>query len=97
MAIKVTLGSEKYDVPKMNIGQIEDMSELDRADPKWIFKALEILLRRAKPSVEDIREIEAEPEQMSEAITKIMSGSGYKLQSEKDRPNPTAPDRPGQD
>lgn len=95
MAIKVTLGTEKYDVPKMNIGQIEDMSGLDRADPKWVFKALEILLRRAKPAVEDVRDIEAEPDQMGEAITKIMTGSGYKLQD--DRPNPTAPDRPGQD
>ena len=93
-SIKVTLGDQKYDVPKMNIGQIEDVAALDVAASKWTFLALEILMRRAIPKIEDIRDIEAEPEQVRDAIEKIMRGSGYKSPDSK---NLLAPDRnPGQ-
>lgn len=88
MAINVRLGETDYAVPKMNIGQIEDLSGLDNKDPKWPFRALAILMRRAHPKIEDVRDIEAEPDQMSEAIAEIMKGSGYKVQ----HPNRPAPE-----
>jgi hypothetical protein len=94
-SIKVTLGDKEYDVPKMNIGQIEDMTELDASAAKWTFLALTILMRRANPPIGDIRDIEAEPGHVREAIEKIMRGSGYNLPDSK---NLQAPDRnPGLD
>jgi hypothetical protein len=85
--IKVRLGETDYDVPKMTIGQIEAISELDGAPSKWSFAAIAILMRRAKPEINDIREIECEPEQMRTAIEQIMRHSGYRLPD----PNAKAP------
>lgn len=88
-SIKVKLGETDYHVPKMNIGQIEDMAELDKGG-KWTFLALAILMRRATPGIEDIREIEAAPDQVRVAIETIMRGSGYELPDSK---NALAPDQ----
>jgi len=81
---KVKLGTDDFDVPEMNIGQIEDMSVLDKEDPKWTFKALGILMREVLGE-KDIRSVKAKPSQIADAIHSIMKASGYDL------PNREAP------
>ena len=94
MSTKVTLGEQTYDVPNMNVGQIEDMSALDAAPSKWTFLALAIVMRRATPAIADIQEIECAPDHMRDAIESVMRASGYKLPDPK---NLAAPDQgPGQ-
>lgn len=88
--VKVTLGAQEYDVGEMDIGQIEEVSALDRADPRWSFKTLAILMRDAVPKIADIRKIKATPPQIGTAIREIMVGSGYEF------PNQQAPEKTGQ-
>ena len=86
--IKVKLGDAEYEVPKLNIGQLEDIQALGDLPPtKWSFAAIAILMRRAKPVITEIREVECEPAQMSEAIQQVMRHSGYKVPD----PNVKAP------
>ena len=92
--VKVTLGDKEFTVPKMNIGQVEDLADLDVPPKKWSFAALGILMRRADPEVKDIRDIEASPGDVREAIQKILAASGYQMPDPKNQP---APEIPGQE
>jgi hypothetical protein len=92
-SIKVTLGSTEYEVPEMDIGQHEDISDLNGSDRKWSYLALPILMRHATPPIPDIRAVRGRPDQMRAAIEQIMRNSGYDLAPK----NPQAPDQgPGQ-
>lgn len=89
---EVTLGDVAYQVPKLNIGQIEDLQSLDAEPKRWTFAALAIVMRRAAPAIPDIREVEADPAQIRVAVETVMAASGYRTSS----PNAAAPDQPGQ-
>lgn len=91
--MNVTLGDVSYDVPKMNIGQIEELSLLDLPPARWTYAVLRIVMKRAVPQVPDLNEIEATPQQIRDAVEAVLQASGYKISS----PNQVAPDQtPGQ-
>ena len=92
--VTVTLGETTHEVPKMNIGQIEDLQALDVPPSKWTFAAIVIIMRRATPKIDNMRDVEAEPQQLRAAIEQVMANSGYKVPD----PNAPAPDpaMPGQ-
>ena len=89
-SIKITLGNTEYDVPPMNVGQIEDVSALDAAanNKKWTYQAFAIVIRRAVPEIKEPREVEATPAQLRECIEKIMRNSGWDIPESKNGPAP---------
>lgn len=82
--INITLGESSYAVPHLNMGQIEELSEIyeepDYASSARKFKTTKriatLLLRRAEPKIEDFSTIECTTEELAVAIRSILAASG---------------------
>jgi hypothetical protein len=73
----VTLGGTEYQVPQMNIGQLERVTDLFAAGGTRIgFGVLRIAMERATPPVPDASAIEATTEEISAAVKDILTMSG---------------------
>lgn len=88
-SIKVKLGGSDYDVPKMNIGQLEDVTvAFDLPPARRAFAILKIALKRAIPKIDDLGALEADNDEIASAVTDILANSGFKKAED---PNPQAP------
>ena len=95
-SIKINLGGVEYDVPRLNIGQIEQLSEIEEQAPlKRSLGTIQIALQRATPKIPDeFTEIETTAEEIGIAYAKILIAAG--LAKEAKDPNVSAPDqKPG--
>jgi hypothetical protein len=80
--ITVKLGDTEYSVPKLNIGQLREVSRIitgDRAEVS--FEVLGVALRRADPKVDDVNMIEAEVDEIGKAVTDILAFAGFKKEA----------------
>lgn len=94
--VEVKLGETTYTVPRMNIGQIERITELPAG--KMSFGALRIALERAEPKVADFGAIEATSQEVIEAARAVLRMSGMAKDAEpgESKPPETTPS-PGGD
>lgn len=75
---KIYLGEAEYDVPMLNIGQLERVTDLIVAGGTRVgFSVLRIALERATPKVEDAGAVEASADQVRGAVKSIMVMSGF--------------------
>lgn len=92
---KINLGGTEYDVPKLNIGQLEQMTEaFNLPAAKRPFAVLRIALKRAIPAIEDVNALEVTNGEIADAVTQIFEASGFKKAED---PNGAAPGQPGTD
>lgn len=77
--VTVTLAGTEYLVPKMNVGQLEEMTDSRGRS----FDILRIALRRAEPKVADVNAIEADPAEISAAVKAILECAGLRERPEK--------------
>ena len=89
-SVSVTLGEVAYDVPKMNVGQLEEVTvAFDLPPARRPFAILRIAMKRATPKIEDFGTIEAGNDEIAAAVTAILSNSGFVKETKV--PNPPAP------
>lgn len=91
--VQITLGGTEYTVPRLNIGELEELTEIVTSTPatKLAFQVLGIALRRAKPSLpEDIKSIETDGHEIKEALSRIMILAGMKDPDSANPPQPPA-------
>jgi hypothetical protein len=98
VSVKVTLGGVEYTIPKMNIGQLERVSELtttkvgDDGKPRVVissaYKMLEIAFERSDPRVIDFNSIEADHDEINEALPVILA---MNRKPDKNKPGETQP------
>jgi hypothetical protein len=74
-SVKVTLAGAEYTVPQLNVGQLEEMTEVVKP-----FDVLRIALRRAEPKLSpaDINALEATKPEIDAAMAAITDLSGIK-------------------
>lgn len=73
----VTLGGTTYEVPQMNIAQLEQVTDLFAAGGvRTGFGVLRIALARAVPAVPDPSAIEATTDEIKDAVKAILVMSG---------------------
>lgn len=77
--VKVTLGGIDYQVPRLNVGQLEDMMAAVEGAGMRHFDGLRIAMRRATPVIEDLSLIEASPSELGVALNAITGFSGVVL------------------
>jgi hypothetical protein len=92
-SVKVTLGGVDYDVPKMNIGQLEEVTvAFDLPPARRPFAILKIAMKRAQPAIPDFGAIEASNDEIAMAVRAILFNSGFEgAKKETSAPNPDAP------
>ncbi len=77
-SVEVTLGGREYEVPMLNVEQLERVQDLLETAPKKSgFGVLRIALERAEPKVEKPGDIEATHHEIKKAIDSIMKLSGF--------------------
>lgn len=90
--IKITLGDDEYEVPRLNIGQIEDLmdvqaeaaagSSASTGDIRPIYQRAKkisiIVLRRATPKIEDFDALECSHIDLRVATDAVLAFSGMK-------------------
>lgn len=91
-SVKIALAGVEYDVPQLNIGQLEQVTDVLAGPPmRAAFSILRIGLKRATPSVQKPDEIEATQSEITAAVDAILVQAGLK---EEKGPNEPAPDAP---
>jgi hypothetical protein len=92
--VTIKLGERSYKVPHLNLGQVDDIDELmangELKRLKRSYAVLAVVLQRADPKVEDVRSLEASPEEVNAAIKTALEFSGIKPAEGSD-PNSSAP------
>ncbi len=80
--IKVSLGGTDYVVPKLNIGQLREITKLFAAAKDDIsFEIVAVALRRAEPKVADINEVVADIDDVGKAVQDVLVFSGFKKET----------------
>lgn len=97
-SVKIKFGDREFDIPRLNIGQLERYSEVEAAQKldgtqtavnmKTTFALIKIALERATPKIANINEIEATPEELGVAAAKILICAGL---AKAKPPNEVAP------
>lgn len=77
--VKITLGDHEFEVPRLNVGQIEEMMESVSSGKMRAFDGLRIALRRATPLCEDLSLIECTPAELIKGLNEITAISGVVL------------------
>ncbi len=79
--VRIELGGQTYDVPQLNIGQLERVTDMltgaGSATAKAGFGVLRIAMERATPKVE-LDELAGTTEEIAAAVTAILDLSGLK-------------------
>jgi hypothetical protein len=92
-SVKATLAGIEYDIPMLNIGQLELVTDALAGPPmRATFAILKIALKRATPAVQKPDEIEATRDEVAAAVDAILVQAGFK---EAKGPNELTPDQPG--
>lgn len=94
VTVQVKLGDVTYTVPRMNIGQLERLTELPQGTTKAAFGALRIAFERAEPQV-DFDTIEATREEITDAASAILGMSRRETAPGEPRPPETPPSSGG--
>ncbi len=79
----INLGGATYSVPRLNIGQYEQLDELWKSgikDVELARKMAEIIFSRADPKIDDVKALECTPVELQRASTEIMKFSGLSLE-----------------
>jgi hypothetical protein len=95
-SVTVTLGGTDYKVPMLNIGQLEELTDVFLGPAqKAGFGVLKIALSRADPAVETEKfsAIAATRKEIKAAVDAIMELSGFEVETDK-RPNGKSPENP---
>lgn len=87
---RVTLAGVEYDVPKMNIGQIERVTELGSAG-RTILGTIRIAMERATPKVANFNALEPDTDEIAAAYKAILELGGIKSVPEKNVETPAPP------
>lgn len=78
-SVKVTLAETEYDVPMLNVGQLELVTDaLAGPAMRATFAILKIALKRATPAVPTPDEIEATRDEVATAVDAILVLAGFK-------------------
>jgi hypothetical protein len=89
----IKFGDTEYSVPKLNIGQLEEVTAaFDLPAMRRPFAILRIALKRADPKVADPNAIEATNDEIADAVMQILQSSGFGKATD---PNGAAPGQPG--
>ena len=93
---EVVLGGETYKIPRMNIGQLERVTDLvaENKPNRLMFGILRIALERVEPKI-DPGALEIDTDELADAVQKIAVLSGLKL-AVGDKPGDGANPTPGQ-
>jgi hypothetical protein len=84
--LKVSLGGTEYDVPKLNIGQLRQVTKIFSGPVEDVsFDILKVALARAEPKVTDVDQLEADVGEIGKAVSDILVHAGLK---EADPKNP---------
>lgn len=85
--LKITLGGTKYEVPKLNVGQVREVTRLFRNEEKAeiSFDVLKIAFARVD-GIDDFEAIEAGLDEISEAAAEILLHAGFKKDEGKNPP-----------
>lgn len=90
----VTLGDTVYQIPRLNMDQLERVADLfenkEIADHKKPFRLMEIAFERVTPAV-DFKGIDSEGDELKKAIEKVMEVSGMKAADPPKAPGAGAP------
>jgi hypothetical protein len=91
-SVKITLGGQEFDVPKMNIGQLEEVTvAFDLPAARRPFSILKIAMKRSVPAIPDIGAIEASNEEIADTVRAVLANSGFTAAKVDNGPNPPAP------
>lgn len=89
-SVTVTLAGVEYVVPKLNVGQIEEIV-MNRGKGRP-FDALRVALLRAEPKVADLDAIEADPAEIAAAVGAVLELAGIERKdAEKNADSPAPP------
>ena len=90
-SIIVTLGGVGYSVPKLNIGQLREVTKAFSGDKDDVsFAILAIALKRADPKPIDPMTIEADVLEIGAAVSAILEFAGFKKAEAENPPAPVA-------
>lgn len=87
-SVKVSLGGTDYDIPMMDIDQLERVTDAISAGAKG-FAILRIGLEQADPPIPDPNKVRAKADEVRDAVRKILEISGFR--SEDPAPGEAAP------
>lgn len=77
--VEVELGETKYQVPRLNIDQLERVTDLFQSgQAKTGFGVLRIACERATPKVERFNDLDPTADQIAAAVTAVLVLSGMK-------------------
>jgi hypothetical protein len=71
--ITITFGDIEYRVPKMNVGQIREITRF-KSDA---FGVLEVALRRAEPKIENLDDLEVGADEIQHNADRILQFCGF--------------------
>ena len=92
-SLKVKLGGKSYEVPKLNVGQVREVTRLFKGDQSEIsFDVVKIAFERVD-EVEDFESVEAGLDEIALAATEILAFAGFKKDESKNPPG--APESTG--
>jgi len=87
----ITLGENTYEIPQLNIGQLEDIAIAATSGKARPFEILRVIMSRAIPACKDIKTIEASPAEIRAATDAIMALSDLEIpKGEAEPPAPAA-------
>ncbi len=94
--IKVKLGDREFDVPRFNIGQIEELAEIWEApNPrKHPYAILRLALSRCGLSADEVSKLDIEVDDLSRAVRAILKHSGFATKDDPPNADPPVP-QPG--
>lgn len=89
---KITLGGVEYEIHKLNVGELEQVTDILSTVSQSLvpFAVLRIAMKRATPAV-DVGSIEADPEEIRDAVTTILSLTGMAPAKDGDQPGEGRP------
>jgi hypothetical protein len=80
--IEITLGGDKYRVPRFNLGQHKQLAAIFKGDPaEASFSVLGLALARATPAVDDVMMLDATMGDIKTAVENILEFSGYRAEA----------------
>lgn len=89
--LKVKLGGKSYDVPKLNVGQLREVTRLFRGDQEEIaFDVVKVAFDRVRDgdAPVDFESIEAGLDEIVAASTEILQHAGFKRDDKSPPPAP---------
>ena len=75
----ITLDGKEYNLHPFNMGELEEVTEVDLPRAKMPFFLLRLAMRRADPPcLPSVDAVEMTPEELNDAVSKIMVASGMR-------------------